>query len=66
MILRLNWFASILSVGVVNKENQMKKEKKGKAKGGAVTGARPEYDTMGPTGNFVEGGKKGNKVPTEK
>ena len=44
----------------------MKKEKKGKAKGGAVTGARPEYDTMGPTGNFVEGGKKGNKVPTEK
>lgn len=44
----------------------MKKEKKGKAKGGAVQGARPEYDFMGPTGNSVEGGKKGNKVPTGK
>jgi len=39
------------------------KKKGGKSKGGAVTGARPEFDTMGPKGNSVEGGKKGNKVP---
>lgn len=45
-----------------NKENYMKK-KGGKAKGGAVQGARPEYDSYGPKGNVVEGGKKGNKVP---
>lgn len=42
------------------------KKKGGKNKGGAVTGARPEYDTMGPTGNSVEGGKKGNSIPASK
>jgi hypothetical protein len=39
------------------------KKKGGKAKGGAVTGARPEYDFLGPKGNSVEGGKGKTKVP---